>query len=152
MSYFRLKPFSTDPSSFTFCDLLRLSQPPMRYTPEVVAQDTWCCILCLRVCDWFQVPEDGLHLTQVVSAVPGAEFPPQDNPPSWLWVCLSSGNVGSEQLVFVTGLKISVDLRRPSPQPPVIKATNKKVWVQIESLKLSFKLSFNLSFKLVGGF
>ena len=100
VSYFRPKPSSTERSSFTFSDVL-LWIPPMRYTPEEVAQDTWPYLFCLRVCDLVQVPETGLHLTQVV---PGSAPPPQANSPSWVWPYLFSGNWGSEQLVFVRGL------------------------------------------------
>ena len=67
------------------------------------------------------MPEAGLHLTHVVWVL---ELPPpQASLPSWLWRYLASGNWGSEQLEFVTGLKISADLRpiEPvSPRPPVI--------------------------------
>ena len=39
--YLRLKPFSTEPSNFTLSDVIILIPlaPPMRYTPEAVAQD-----------------------------------------------------------------------------------------------------------------
>ena len=83
VSYFRLKPSSTEPSNLTFSDVLLLYKPPMRYTPEAVAQDTKRDLLCLSVCDLVQVPEAGLHLTQVAWVEAGS--PPQDNPPSWLW-------------------------------------------------------------------
>ena len=102
VSYFRLKPSSTEPSNFTFSVVFREYQPPMRYTPESVAQDTWACLFSLSVCDWFQVPEAGLHLTQEVMVA--VMCPPQASPPSWLWCRLAPGNWGSEQLVLALGL------------------------------------------------
>ena len=93
----------------------------MRYTPEAVAQDTWPYLLCLSLCDLVQVPEAGLHLKHEVWKA--AVSPPQRSPSSWVCSFAASGNWGSEQLAFVTGLKISADLIPPSFFPPVIKTT-----------------------------
>ena len=86
----------------TFSDvrLMAVSIPPMRYTPDAVSQDTWLPLASLRVCDWFQVPDTGLHLTQVF--IPPA--PPQVSAPFWLWPVLSSENWGREHLALVAGL------------------------------------------------
>ena len=126
VSYFRLKLSTTEPSMLTFSDVCRIAGllPPMRYTPDAVSQDTWAFLASLSVWDWFQVPEAGLHLTHEVRVVE-VGYPPQASPPSWLWRLLASGNWGSEQIVFVIGLKISAGLilRLPSLYPPVNKTT-----------------------------
>ena len=99
--YLSGKPSFTEPSSFTSSDVFLLYSPPMRYSPDAVAQDTWNSLPSLRLSDW-RVQDPWLHLSQVVCMLL-YNPPPQAKGPFWVCQTLPSGNSGREQLVLCEG-------------------------------------------------
>ena len=127
--YLRLTiPASTEPSSFTSSVVFPLQYPPMRYTPDPVAQDTCPHLISLRLllCDRVQLPF--FHCTQLFWLFPAKPaHPPQAKPLFWVWWSFASnlpiGKSGRVQLIFDAARYISADL---IPCPPVIRTTANK--------------------------
>ena len=99
VSYLMANPSSTEPSSFNSSDVWS-KMPPMRYTPDAVAQDTWPALHSLKLCDGFQTPF--VHLLQYLNWGSLSQLP-QTKSPSWVWPYRLNNKLGKMQLVLESG-------------------------------------------------
>ena len=79
-----------------------ISNPPIRYTPESLAQDMWLDLPVSNVCVFTQLPIFDCHMRQLDWVLSWSD-PPQSRDSSCVCQNLKSGKGGSLQPEFVWG-------------------------------------------------